>query len=64
MHFSKLSLYITYAFTQNTFCFKNPKSGSSTTSHTLNTKNEWLNYNNYVVAMEEKEWDEKNIRNS
>jgi hypothetical protein len=64
MHFSKLSLYITYAFTPNTFCFKNLKSRSSITSHTLSTKNEWSNYNNYVVAMEEKEWDENNIRNS
>ena len=44
------------------FAFKNPKSGSSTISHTLSTKNEWPTYNKYVVAMKEKEWDETNIR--
>jgi hypothetical protein len=35
--------------------FKNPKNRSSTTSQTLNIENEWPNYNEYVVTMEEEE---------
>jgi hypothetical protein len=44
------------------FAFKNPESGSSTTSHTFNIQNEWPNFNEHVIMMEEKEWDESNIR--
>jgi hypothetical protein len=34
---------------------------SSTTSHTLNIKNEWPNFNKHVIAVEEEEWDESNM---
>ena len=43
------------------FAFRNPKSGSFTTPHTPCTKNEWSNFNKYVVVVEE-ERDENNIR--
>ena len=62
MHFPKLSLYFIYAFTPNTFYFRNPKSGSPITSYTPCTENEWPNFNEYVVVVEEKEWDENNIK--
>jgi hypothetical protein len=41
--------------------FRNPESGSPTTSHTLSIKNKWPNLNEHVIAMEEEEWDESNI---
>jgi hypothetical protein len=44
------------------FSFKNPKSESLIISHTSNIENEWPNYNEYVIAMKEEEWDENNIR--
>jgi hypothetical protein len=42
--------------------FKNPESRSSTTSYTLSIKNEWPNFNEHVIAIEEEEWDESNIK--
>jgi hypothetical protein len=44
------------------FAFRNPESGSSTTTPVLYTENEWLNFKEYIVAVEEEEWDENNIR--
>lgn len=41
--------------------FKKLENKSSTIPSTLCTKNEWSNFNEYIVAME-KEWDENNIR--
>ena len=38
---------------------------SSTTSHTLSIENEWLNFNEHVITIEEEEeeeWDESNVR--
>jgi hypothetical protein len=42
--------------------FRNPESGSFTTTPTLYTKNEWPDIKEYIVAVEEEEWDENNIR--
>jgi hypothetical protein len=42
--------------------FKNPESGSSTTTPALYTENEWPNFKEYIVAVKEEEWDENNIR--
>ena len=42
--------------------FRKPESGSSTTTPTLYTENEWPNFKEYIVAIEEEEWDENNIR--
>ena len=39
--------------------FRKPESRSSITTY---TKNEWLNHNKYVVAMEKEEGDENNIK--
>jgi hypothetical protein len=45
------------------FAFKNHESGSFIILHTPCTKNEWSNFNKYVVVVEEEEeWDENNIR--
>ena len=42
--------------------FRNPESGSSTTTPALHIENEWPNFKEYIVAVEEEEWDENNIR--
>ena len=42
---------------QTLFAFKNPESGSSITSHTFNINNEWPNFNEHVITMEEEKWD-------
>ena len=42
--------------------FRNPESGSSTTTPALYIENEWPNFKEYIVVVEEKEWDEKNNR--
>jgi hypothetical protein len=55
MNFPKLSVYFIYAFTPNTFYFKNPKNESPITSYTPCTENEWPNFNENVVVVEEKE---------
>jgi hypothetical protein len=47
---------------QTLFAFRVPESESSTTSHTLNIENEWPNFNEHVITMEEEEWDEINVR--
>jgi len=47
---------------QTLSAFRNSESGSSTTSYTLSIKNEWPNFNEHVITMEEEEWDESNIR--
>jgi hypothetical protein len=41
--------------------FRNPESGSSTTTPALYIENEWPNFKEYMVAVEDKEWEEKNI---
>ncbi|XP_073264252.1 uncharacterized protein [Populus alba] len=40
---------------------KNPESGSSTTTPALYIENEWPNFKEYIVAIEDEEWEEKNI---
>jgi len=47
---------------QTLFAFRNPESESSTTSHTFSMKNEWPNFNEHVITMEEEKWDESSIR--
>jgi hypothetical protein len=47
---------------QTPSAFRNPESGSFTTSYTLSIKNEWPNFNEHVITVEEEEWDENNIR--
>jgi len=42
--------------------FRNPKSESSKTKPALYTKNEWTNFKEYIVVVEEEKWDENNIR--
>ena len=41
--------------------FRNPESGSSTTTPALYIENEWPNFKEYIVAVEDEEWEEKNI---
>ena len=50
------------AFTPTLSAFRNPESGSSTTSHTLSIENEWPNFNEHVITMEGEEWDESNVK--
>ncbi|XP_061979625.1 uncharacterized protein LOC133700079 [Populus nigra] len=59
--FQMLSIYM-HIYTRHLPLSRIPESGSSTTSHTLNIKNEWPNFNEHVIAVEEEEWDESNIR--
>jgi hypothetical protein len=42
--------------------FRNPKSGSSTTTPSLYIENEWPNFKEHIIVVEEKEWEENNIR--
>jgi hypothetical protein len=42
--------------------FRNLESRSSTITLALYTENEWLNFKEYIVVVEEEEWDENNIR--
>ena len=41
--------------------FRNPKSGSSITTPALYIVNEWPNFKEYIVAIEDEEWEEKNM---
>jgi len=45
-------LHITFRF----------QSGSSITTPTLYTENEWPNFKEYILVVEEEEWEENNIR--
>ncbi|XP_073267151.1 uncharacterized protein [Populus alba] len=40
---------------------KNLESGSSTTAPALYIENEWTNFKEYIVVVEDEEWEEKNI---
>jgi len=61
--FSLYSFAFLFLLLHQTFSvFRNPENGSSTTSHTFSIKNEWPNFNEHVIMMEEEEWDESNIR--
>ena len=55
MYFQKFIL----VFLHVTFHFQ---SGSSITIPTLYTKNEWPNFKEYILVVEEEEWEENNIR--
>jgi hypothetical protein len=46
-------------FLHITFCFQ---SGSSITTPALYTENEWPNFKEYILVVEEEEWEENNIR--
>ena len=41
--------------------FRNSERGSSTTTPALYIENEWPNFKEYIVAVEDEEWEEKNI---
>jgi len=58
MHFQSSSL----CFYHTLFAFRNLESGSSTTTPALYTENEWSNFKEYIVAVEEEECDENNFR--
>jgi hypothetical protein len=61
--FSLHSFVFLFLLLHQTFsAFRNPESGSSTTSHIFSIKNKWPNFNEHVIMMEEEEWDEINIR--
>jgi len=64
MYFPKFSffLFLIMHLHRTLFAFKNPESGSSITPHIPCTKNEWPNFNDYIIAMKEEEWNENNIR--
>ena len=59
MHFPQIAFFFMHLH-QTLPAFRNPESGSPTTSHIFSTKNKWPNLNEHVIAMEE-EWDESNI---
>ena len=42
--------------------FKNPKRGTSTTTPALYTENEWPDFNESIIVVEEEEKDENSIR--
>ena len=55
MHFQKfilMFLHITFRF----------QSGSFITTPALYTENEWPNFKEYILVVEEEEWEENNIR--
>ena len=41
--------------------FRNPESGSSTTTPALYIENEWPKFKEYIVAVEDEEWEEENV---
>jgi len=55
MHFQKFILM----FSHITFRFQ---SGSSITTPVLYTENEWPNFKEYILVVEEEEWEKNNIR--
>ena len=60
--FSLHSFAFLFLLLHQTFSpFRNPENESSI-SHTFSIKNEWANFNEHVIMMEEEEWDESNIR--
>ena len=42
--------------------FRSPESGTSTTTPVLYTENEWPDFNEFIIAVEEEEKDESSIR--
>jgi hypothetical protein len=59
--FKSSSLCFYNAFTSLS-TFRNPESKSSKTTPALYTENEWPNFKEYIVVVEEEELDENNIR--
>jgi len=63
MHFLQQFFFIYNTLTLKMFfAFINSKSESSTNPQTYCTGNEWPDYDKYVIAMKEEEWEEDYIR--
>jgi len=62
MHFQKFIFMFLQCIDTSLSTFRNPESESSKTTPALYTKNEWPNFKEYMVAIEEEELDENNIR--
>jgi hypothetical protein len=58
MHFQSSSLCIYTSLST----FRNPESKFSKTTPAFNIENEWSNFKEYIIGVEEEEWDENNIR--
>jgi hypothetical protein len=62
MHFQKFIFIFLLCIYTSLSTFRNPKSESSKTKPALCTENEWPNFKEYIVVVEEEEWDENNNR--
>jgi len=47
---------------QTLFAFKNPKNESLINTHTYCTKNNWLNFDENVTAIDKEEWKEDDVK--
>lgn len=54
--------YVLVHLHQTLFVSRILKNRSPITLYLLNAKNEWSNYNEHVIAMEEEDWDENTIK--
>ena len=57
----KIHLDVLLCIYTSLFAFRNPENGSSTITPALYIENEWPNFKEYIVAIEDEEWEEKNI---
>jgi hypothetical protein len=54
-------LYETCTYTKTLFTFKKFESGSSIKSRAHYTKNEWPNFDEHIIVMEENEWEDDDV---
>ena len=57
----KIHLNVLLCIYTSLSAFRNPKSGSSTTTPALYIENEWPKLKEYIVVVEDEEWEEENI---
>ena len=51
-----------HTYTKSPSAFRKSESGSSTKSRAHFTENEWPNFDDYTIAMEENEWEENDVK--
>jgi hypothetical protein len=59
---SSFLFFIYFVHLHSLSAFRNPESRTSTTTPALYTENEWPNFKEYIIAVEEEERDENNVR--
>jgi len=63
MHFHKfLCLFIFAKYTKTHFTFRKSENGSSIKSQAHHIENKWPNFDEYIIAREENEWEEDDVK--